>query len=206
MCEMHSQRLKKYKNPLIDHSRREERERLSYVEGDVGYIALTRGLFAKVDRDDFEPLMKHLWCANRNPQGTWCYAVRAVRLDGKRDYALGMHNAIMKPSKGQLVDHINGNGLDNRRCNLRVCSPMQNAWNRRGKSPSRGFFFDKKRKRYRASIMVAGKSYSLGSYKCPEDAALAYNKKAIELHGAFASLNVIPRGESAEGTKCRNSK
>lgn len=88
------------------------------------------------------------------------------------------------------VDHINGDGLDNRRSNLRVCTRSQNAANRvmpRKKHPYRGVLRD--RKRFRAYINANGQRTNLGSFDSPADAALCYDAAARRLHGEFAVLN-----------------
>lgn len=102
-----------------------------------------------------------------------------------------MPRAIMKPDKGVYVDHVNGNPLDNRRENLRLCSPAQNSRNRKGygKHPYKGILTVKDSKKFFAQISKDGKKYALGGYSSIEDAALAYDKAAKELFGEYARLN-----------------
>jgi hypothetical protein len=85
-------------------------------------IPLTQGLVALVDDEDYERLAQHKWCVLRT--GSNVYAKRTKR-------ALLMHREVMLPPPGMVVDHINHNGLDNRRSNLRICSQAENAVHRR---------------------------------------------------------------------------
>jgi hypothetical protein len=98
-----------------------------------------------------------------------------------------------------FIDHVNGNPLDNRRCNLRVCTQAQNMWNmgnRGGKVPYKGvsIFIDprvkpRKNPLYVVYIKAEGKRKNLGYFDCPIEAARAYDQKAREWHGEFARLN-----------------
>jgi len=91
----------------------------------IRYIPLTRGLFAIVDAEDYEWLSQYKWHVQFADYKRTCYAAR-----NGRGTSVFMHRMIMKPPKGKVVDHINGNGLDNRRCNLRICSRKENSFNR----------------------------------------------------------------------------
>jgi hypothetical protein len=97
-----------------------------------------------------------------------------------------------------LVDHINGDTLDNRRGNLRVVTRSQNAFNakvhRDNKTGFKGVYFDKQTGLYRAQIMAEGKRVSLGRYATPEEAAEAYDKACRELHGEHAKPNKESNG------------
>jgi len=104
-----------------------------------------------------------------------------------------MHRAIMQPPKGMVVDHIDGNGLDQRRANLRVGTQRRNSHNRR---PSRwtssrfkGVYFCKATRKWVATIGYEGKAIYLGSFDDEAEAARAYDRKARELFGAYAYLN-----------------
>ena len=96
---------------------------------------------------------------------------------------------IMNPPKNMAVDHINGNGLDNRRSNLRICTPSQNSLNRKphrnSSSRYRGVSFNKKSGKYVAQIIFNRKNRYLGIYENEIDAAIAYENAARELHGDF---------------------
>lgn len=125
----------------------------------------------------------------------------AKRCDENRK-TLSLHRVIMariigrKLERYEFVDHINHDGLDNRRDNLRISSVAQNSQNRRqpisNSSGYKGVRWHKKDKLWRASISANGKAYHLGSFQTPEIAAQAYNEAAIKYHGEFAYLNIIP--------------
>lgn len=99
----------------------------------------------------------------------------------------------MNAAPNEQVDHINGDGLDNRKSNLRICNGSQNRCNK-GKpknntSGYKGVTWHTPNKKWVAQIAVNGKHSYIGSFKTKEEAAKAYNKKAKELHGEFARLN-----------------
>ena len=104
-----------------------------------------------------------------------------------------MHRAILNAPKGLLVDHIDGNGLNNRKSNLRLCTFAQNAHNSRPRRNSssryKGVCWHKLKKKWTVSIYKGGKRTYLGYYDDEIEAALAYDRKAEELFGEFAYLN-----------------
>jgi len=154
-----------------------------------GEIPLTRGLAALVDPEMVEILSQFSWCACV-PKGSSGYA---MRFDGTN--FVYMHRVIMEASKEQLVDHINGNTLDNRKENLRFANKSQNASNTvksRGKSKYKGVWYQPSRKKpWKAELTHNNTKFSLGSYATEEEAALAYNKMAVQLFGEFAMENKI---------------
>lgn len=151
-------------------------------------IPLTRGLFAIVDDDDFESLSKHKWFADK---GNSTFYANRHHSKGKN---IRMHRQIMCVTDKRLdVDHKNGNGLDNRKCNLRVCSRSSNNANakisRRNRSGFKGVCWDSSRNKWGAQIGFNGKKYHLGRFDKIENAVSAYNKKAKELFGEFVRLS-----------------
>jgi hypothetical protein len=151
-------------------------------------IPLTQGLFATVDPEDYPRLIKYKWYAHQD--GKKYYAYRTVPYTKRR---IAMHRQIMNAPKGLIVDHIYGDSLNNRRSNLRICTPAQNSYNRRPwhKSTSgyKGVYWHKYNRRWLGRITKYGKTYHLGSYTDPAEAARAYDKKAAELFGEYAYLN-----------------
>ncbi len=152
------------------------------------HILLTQGKFAIVDDDMYDYLNQWKWCASKARCGNAWYAMRRPHVK--------MHHQISGKQKGSggEVDHLNGDGLDNRRENLRICSHSANMQNRhslgKGKtSKYQGVCWDKHRKRWRAQIGKDEKRITIGRYKNSEDAAKAYDRKALELYGEQAKLN-----------------
>ena len=102
-----------------------------------------------------------------------------------------MHREIINAPAGMQIDHINGNGLDNRKANLRLCNNAQNQQNRRKRSRATSLFkgVGWHDNRWRARITVNGKQIEIGRFKSEFLAAEAYDQKAIELFSEFANLN-----------------
>ena len=110
-----------------------------------------------------------------------------------------MHREILDVPAGMICDHKNHNGLDNRRCNLRICTPAQNQYNRRlqtgGTSLYKGVYWHKENRKWRAQICHGGLHIHIGYYDYEADAAIAYDDMAIDLFGEFACLNFQYRPE-----------
>lgn len=158
-------------------------------------IPLTKGFEAIVDDDDYLVWGYHKWCATVRAHTT--YAIRQV-YQGKMVY---LHTAIANPPPGMVVDHINGNGLDNRRANLRVCTVKENGRSKRtprvGKtSPYRGVCYTGGPNPWAAHIKVDGSTISLGGYRSERVAAVAYDVAARKHFGDFAVLNFGGKCES----------
>lgn len=154
-------------------------------------IPLSRGLGAIVDDEDYEWLMQWRW--HTNTGGKTFYAVRNIRMDAGRKTLQLMHRLILQTPAGLVTDHIDGNGLNNQRTNLRVCKHRENICNRRAQvsaSPFKGVFLNPGQiKEYRARIKLNGKTIHLGSFLTEIEAARAYDAAAREYHGEFARLN-----------------
>lgn len=151
-------------------------------------IELTQGQVALVDDADFGRVSEHSWCVDKHSNTN--YAM--TRINGK---TVRMHRFVLALfDADDHVDHINGNGLDNRRENLRACLVYQNASRQRGKggtSRHKGVYWDRQRGRWAARIQVRGKSKFLGRFDREEDAAHAYNTAATRAWGEFALLNEV---------------
>jgi hypothetical protein len=144
-------------------------------------IELSQGKVALVDDEDFEYLSQWKWCVlgNRGKR----YAFR--RAGGK---GVLMHRIISNAPPDMVVDHIDGNGLNNQKGNLRVCTNTENVRNQtRIKNGYKGVSRDKQA--WRSRIFVNKKFISLGRYDTPEEAAKAYDKAARKFFGVFARPN-----------------
>lgn len=149
-------------------------------------IPLTRGQFAIVDARDYPQISQHTWFAEGKPEKY--YAVRKEK--GK---SIKMHRQILDAPDNLVVDHIDHNGLNNRRSNIRTCTFAQNCQNIRStarkSSKYKGVHWHKKIKKWAAQITCNKKSHHLGYFTNQADAARAYDKAARKLHKEFASLN-----------------
>ncbi len=155
-------------------------------------IELTRSMTTVVDEVD-AGLSSVKWFAI-SCSGKFYAARNLPMLNAKRQGTLLMHRYLTNPPNHMVVDHINGDTLDNRRSNLRVCTHKQNISSSRsvtGNSKFKGVTFDKSRGKWSAQIKVDYKRIYLGRFAVEQDAALAYNKAAISAFGEFAVLNEI---------------
>lgn len=158
-------------------------------------IPLTHGYIAIVDDEDYEYLNQFNWMVTIKPRMKTPYADRRITYSRGNYGHITMHRDIFNLKRGNKtqIDHINKNGLDNRRCNLRICTQSQNMTNidkpKTNTSGYKGVSWHNQGLKWRAQIRVNGEYYSLGLYTNKEDAARAYDKKARELCGEFAVLN-----------------
>lgn len=157
-------------------------------------IKLSQGRVALVDDEDYERLLPYGWYYNER------YAKATINY--KKVY---MHKFLIHPPDGYLVDHKDGNTLNNQKSNLRICNQSQNCQNRSTRvnktSLYKGVSLLTQKKKYKskiyiwqtwhAHIMTNGTAIKLGSFKNERDAAMAYNEAALKYHGEFAKLNVI---------------
>jgi len=149
-------------------------------------IPLTQGKFARVDPEDYPGLIRHKWSAAK--QANTFYAVRS-----HEKIQIRMHRRIMNAPAHLVCDHIDHNGLNNTKRNLRLCTKQQNAINQRprkdGSSKYKGVCWHKRNKKWQARIHHSGRYYHLGTFKSQRAAALAYDSAARKYHGDFACLN-----------------
>lgn len=144
------------------------------------------GRVALIDDSDYDHLKQHKWRVARCNQNA-AYTYAATRIAGR---FMLMHRFILNAPASKLVDHINGDRLDNRRCNLRLCTHAENQ--RNGKRPSnntsgfKGVHWRKDRQRWYAEIYVNNARVHLGCYQSKEAAAEAYRTAALKYHGEFA--------------------
>lgn len=145
-------------------------------------ILLTRGLFAKVDDDDYEWLKLHKWYAAKQPK-TW-YAARSTVVDGKKS-TTWMHREINKTPDGLFTDHKNGEGLDNQKTNLRSATHQDNMINcarhKIGSSQYRGVSWHISNRAWVAQITFNSRNIYVGSFPTEAAAKVAYDIKRAEL-------------------------
>lgn len=156
-------------------------------------IPLTRGQVAVVDDVDFERVMARSWYY-RPPQNRSRSAYAYSGGQHGEPHNIALHRFILGVTDSAThVDHIDGNGLNNTRGNLRVCSRQQNTRNvpthKDNQSGFKGVSFDKPKSRWSARICLNYRQRFLGAFRLPEDAARAYDKAAREHFGEFARLN-----------------
>jgi AP2 domain/HNH endonuclease len=152
-------------------------------------ISLTRGKFALVDDEDHERLSKFKWhpCTR--------YAQRYVMIRAGKSIRMLMHRELLGLEAGdpRHVDHVDGNGLNNQKSNLRFATRAQNAMNsktyRSNNSGFRGVSFYKRAGKFQAHIQTNCRHKGLGLFDTAEEAARTYDSAAVRLHGEFARLN-----------------
>jgi hypothetical protein len=152
-------------------------------------IKLTQGKVVLVDDEDFEGLNCYSWYAAK--RGTRWYAMREDTVFR----VICMHREIMKTSDYQVVDHLDFDGLNCQKYNMRNCSKSVNGQNRRTTCNYQGVRKYKKASTYRSRIKVDKREIYLGSFRSEIDAALAYNKAAVFYYGENAKLNNIEEVE-----------
>ena len=154
------------------------------------------GVFAICDWKDYETVKNFKWnTSSRQSRTQWVWAHDPKNADINRR-KVAMHNLIMCPPEGLYVDHINGNGLDNRRSNLRIVTKQQNTFNsahKGGTSKYKGVCLEKESGMWKAYITKDGKKKSIGRFALEDDAARAYDKEAISLFREHAKLNFLPK-------------
>lgn len=155
----------------------------------VWCIPLTQGAVALVDDSDLALVQCYSWAVSDSGPG---HRYARASINGRPVY---MHRLLAKPSQDEQVDHKNGDGLDNRRNNIRCCEKALNLSNRRAASHNtsgyKGVSLHKPSGRWVANVTHKRVVYHLGYFSEKEEAAAAYNEAASRLHGEFAQLNAI---------------
>jgi hypothetical protein len=167
-----------------------KRTRQISVFGDIAEIPLTKGHVAIIDVHDIHLVIARNWHAH--VQNHTVYAKRGANKGGKY-VGVYLHSALLGPAPdGMRIDHRDGNGLNNRRSNLRYATDSQNSSNRRfaQKSTSgvKGVTWHKASAAWQSQIKVRGKGIYLGLFRCRTAAHLAYAKASQALHGQFGRL------------------
>lgn len=159
------------------------------------------GMFAKCDWEDWPRVMGYWWRLSTEREPTR-YAQAHDSHDTLKRKRVAMHRLILSARDGDVVDHINGDGLDNRRSNLRIVTIQQNAFNQKhhgGSSRHKGVSYRADSGTWRAYITKDGKRRYLGTFASEDDAARAYNNEAERLFGEHAKLNAAaPSPDSAK--------
>jgi ribosomal protein S17E len=146
-------------------------------------IPLTQGQFSMIDDEDYKEVIKYNWHAQKGHSGyyanSWSKTIKNKKVH--------MHRLVMNPPENMMIDHVNGNTLDNRKENLRICTNQQNQFNSKKASNNtsgyKGVTHD--RGRWKAQIRINGKPTHLGYFNSPEDGHKAYCAAAKKHRGDF---------------------
>lgn len=157
------------------------------IDGYSAFIPLTKGYEAVVDAADVPLVGQYNWHAHGNRH--WVYAYRNVKR-GNKVTKIMLHRIIMRAPDGMMVDHADGDGLNNRRSNLRLATNSENQRNRRpcpaSSSNLKGVTWHAGVSKWQAQIKLNGRSKYLGLFATQEAAHAAYSQAASELFGDFA--------------------
>lgn len=157
------------------------------VVGEVCLVPLTQGQTAVVDAEDYEMVSQHNWFAAKvNRSGFY-----ALRYQTENRQPLAMHRSLMGVTSPISIDHVDGDTLNNRRSNLRICTNQQNQWNQKPRAGGSSKFKGVCRVngKWHAGIQVSMVQIGLGRFTDESDAARAYDRAALENFGEFAWLN-----------------
>lgn len=159
------------------------------IEGDVAYVPLTKGYEAVIDAADVRLVEGRNWCASVMGRSIYAHNTLYTRVKPQKFI---MHRVIIGATSSQIVDHIDGNGLNNMRSNLRTATHAENLRNQRtstrNTSGIKGVIWDKQRGKWKAQITLSGKKHYLGLFENMDDAAQAYARGSASLHQAFGRL------------------
>lgn len=176
-------------------------ERIDVDDGTARIELRRRGtpsLWAIIDVEDLKKVRSHQWNPLVRKRATYAYA-KVAAPDGRR-VTLYLHRFLMEAGPGTEIDHVDHDGLNNRRSNLRFATRGGNLGNTRklrgGTSQYKGVCWVISRRRWKAAIQVNGRTIHLGRYATELEAALAYDAAALAAWGEFACLN-FPREDAA---------
>ena len=159
------------------------------VEGAIAFIRMSGGHVAKIDACDLAVASAFGWAAMVKPRTVYAYRTERV---GEKKRTIYLHRVIMGVPQGLQVDHVDGDGLNNCRSNLRLATESQNQCNRRlqqnNASGFKGVYWDAKRGKWRSEIRKLGKKLHLGRFDTPQEAHHAYSAASAELHGEFGRV------------------
>ena len=158
------------------------------ISGDCAHIPLTRGYEAVIDASDAHLVEGLNWHTQSGVNTV--YATRtAPKADGEKQKTIWMHRLIMSAPDGLEVDHIDGDGLNNRKSNLRIATRVENRQNSRRQNNNtsgyKGVCWHKGHSKWRAQIRLNNKRTHLGYFDCPKEAHAAYCEASVRLHGEF---------------------
>lgn len=159
------------------------KNRIELVGDGTARVYLTQGKMAIIDVESIPIIAPYRWCTLRGSSGNFYAMTSGTQL---------MHRVLMGAEKGELVDHEDHDGLNNRLGNLRRATKAQNAMNSRPLRANNTSGYKgvaRYRKKWQAGINLNGKRIHIGNFDTPEEAARAYDRAAIELFGEFACLN-----------------
>lgn len=149
-----------------------------------------------IDDEDFEMISNINWCLRKCGENFYAHSPKYIGggRANRKNFSQLMHKLVLPCNDSEVIDHIDGNGLNNQKINLRICTQQQNCFNRSRLNKNNisgymGVTWHKKAEKYMASITKGGKRFYLGLYSSIEEAARTRDKKAIEMFGEFASLN-----------------
>ncbi len=158
-------------------------------------IPLAQGKVALIDDEDFELVSQYKWYYYKNKNESANYAITKIRTGHKKYQVIKMHRLILglKTGDKHQCDHIDHNGLNNQKNNLRICTSQQNRFNSRARKNStskyKGVCWDKRRRQWVSYIRIQKKLIYLGGFCNEKEAAKIYNRVALFEFGEFAYTN-----------------
>ena len=172
-------------------------------------MPLSQGKVAHIDPEDWPLVSRFKWHAHedRSSGVPRFYAHTNVPRTATRPRTkLQLHRLVMNAAPGVKIDHHSGDGLDCRKQNLRPSTDSQNQGNRgsyTGTSGYKGVSWNAEKGRWRAGIYHVGRTRFLGYFGAEDEAAEAYNREAVAIHGQFARLNVVQQPSVVEESGCQ---